>query len=85
MESAKVEPMHIGFGNMIDANSVVAIATPKSAAIKRSIQEGKDKGLLIDMTKGRKTRAVIFTDSGHIILVAPTPKTIALWLTSKSS
>ncbi len=72
-----VEPVHIGFGNIIVTNRVIAIASPNSAPIKRIIQEGRNKGLLIDMTNGRRTKAVIITDSGHIILAALASETIA--------
>jgi len=69
--------VHIGFGNIIAMNRVIAIASPNSAPSKRAVQEGRNKGLLIDMTSGRRTKAVIITDSGHIILAALTPETIA--------
>lgn len=72
-----IELVHIGFGNILAMNRVIGIASPSSAPIKRTIQEGRDKGLLIDMTSGRKTKAVIFTDSEHIILAALAPETIA--------
>jgi len=72
-----IELVHIGFGSVLVMNKVIAIASPNSAPIKRSIQEGRNKGLLIDMTSGRRTKAVIFTDSGHIVLAALTPETIA--------
>ena len=72
-----IELIHIGFGNILAMNRVIAIASPNSAPIKRTIQEGRDKGLLIDMTSGRKTKAVIFTDSEHIVLAALAPETIA--------
>jgi hypothetical protein len=71
------ELVHIGFGNIIAMNRVIAIASPNSAPTKRAIQEGKNKGLLIDMTSGRRNKAVIVTDSGHIILAALAPETIA--------
>jgi len=71
------ELVHIGFGNIIAMNRIIAIATPNSAPSKRTIQEGKNKGLLIDMTNGRRTKALIITDSGHIILAALAPETIA--------
>jgi len=58
-------------------NRVIAIASPNSAPTKRAIQEVKNKGLLIDLTNGRRTKAVIINDSGHIILSALTPETIA--------
>jgi regulator of extracellular matrix RemA (YlzA/DUF370 family) len=69
--------IHIGFGNILSMNRVIAIAPPSSAPIKRIVQESRNKGLLIDMTNGRKTKAVIFTDSDHIILAALAPETIA--------
>ncbi len=71
------ELIHIGFGNIIAMNRIIAIAWPNSAPARRMIQEGKDKGLLIDMSSGRRTKAVIITDSGHIILAALAPETIA--------
>ena len=71
-----IELVHIGFGNILTMNRVIAISPPNSAPIKRIIQEGRNKGLLIDMTNGRKTKAVIFTDSGHIVLAALAPETI---------
>ena len=71
------ELVHIGFGNIVAMNRVIAIASPNSAPIRRAIQEGRNKGLLIDMTSGRRTKAVIFIDSGHIVLAALAPETIA--------
>ena len=71
-----VELIHIGFGNILAMNRVIAIASPNSAPTKRTIQESKNKGTLIDMTNGRKTKAVVFTDSGHIVLAALAPETI---------
>ncbi|MDD5127134.1 MAG: DUF370 domain-containing protein [Dehalococcoidales bacterium] len=72
-----IELIHIGFGNILAMNRVTAIASPNSAPTKRTIQEGRNKGILIDMTSGRRTKAVIFTDSGQIILAALAPETIA--------
>jgi len=72
-----IELVHIGFGNILAMNKVIGIAAPNSAPTKRIIQEGRTNGLLIDMTCGRRTKAVIFTDSGHIILAALAPDTIA--------
>jgi len=72
-----IEPVHIGFGNFVAANRIVAIAAPNSTLIKRTMQEAKTKGLLVDMTHGRKTRSVIFTDSGHIFVTARAPEIIA--------
>ena len=71
-----IELVHIGFGNIVVINRVIAIASPNSAPTKRTIQEAKSKGLLIDMTNGRRTKAVVVTDSGHIILAALNPETI---------
>ncbi len=71
-----IELVHVGFGNVLAMNRVIGIASPNSAPTKRTIQEGKNKGLLIDMTNGRRTKAVIFTDSGHIVLAALAPETI---------
>ncbi len=71
-----IELVHIGFGNILAMNRVIAMASPNSAPTKRTIQEGKNKGLLIDMTNGRRTKAVIFLDSGHIVLAALAPETI---------
>ncbi|MBI2909235.1 MAG: DUF370 domain-containing protein [Chloroflexi bacterium] len=70
------ELIHIGFGNVLAANRVVAIVSPASAPIKRVITEARDKGILVDMTSGRRTRSVIFMDSGQILLAAITPDTI---------
>jgi len=71
------ELVHIGFNNIIVINRVIAIASPNSAPIKRLIQEGRNKGLLVDMTNGRRTKAVIIIDSGHVVLAALAPETIA--------
>jgi regulator of extracellular matrix RemA (YlzA/DUF370 family) len=69
--------INIGFGNMVSANRLVAIVSPESAPIKRIIQDSREKGTLIDATYGRRTRAVIITDSEHIILSAVQPETVA--------
>ncbi len=60
--------INIGFGNMVSANRVIAIVSPESAPIKRIIQDAKERGTLIDATHGRRTRAVLITDSDHVIL-----------------
>ncbi len=70
------ELVHVGFSNVIVMNRVIAIASPQSAPTKRTIQDAKTKGVLVDMTNGRRTKAVIITDSGHVILAALTPETI---------
>ena len=69
--------INIGFGNMVSANRLVAIVSPESAPIKRIIQDARDNGNLIDATYGRRTRAVIITDSDHVILSAVQPETVA--------
>ena len=69
--------INIGFGNLISAPRVIAIVSPDSAPIKRLIQDIRDTGKLIDVTCGRRTRAVIITDSDHIILSAIQPETIS--------
>ena len=72
-----IELIHIGFGNILAMNRAIAIASPNSAPTKRIIHDGRENGKLIDMTSGRRTKAVIFTDSGHIVLAALAPETIA--------
>ena len=72
-----IKLINIGFGNVVAANRIIAIISPESAPIKRIIQEARDKGLLIDATYGRRTRVVVVTDSGHIILSAVQPETVA--------
>ena len=69
--------INIGFGNMVSAGRLVAIVSPESAPIKRIIQDARDRGSLIDATYGRRTRAVIITDSDHVILSAVQPETVA--------
>jgi len=68
--------INIGFGNIVSADRIVAIVSPESAPIKRMVQEAKDNKIAVDATCGRRTRAVI-TDSGHIILSAVQPETVA--------
>ena len=75
--------VNIGFGNIVSANKLIVIVSPESAPIKRIIQEARDRGMLIDATYGRRTRAVIITDSDHIILSAVQPETIAHRINSK--
>ena len=69
--------INVGFGNMVAAERVVALASPDSAPVKRLIQDAKDDGLAIDVTCGRRTRSVIITDSEHVILSAIQTETIA--------
>lgn len=69
--------VNIGFGNVVAAGRIVAIVSPDSSPIKRIIQDAKEKSTLIDATYGRRTRAVIITDSEHVILSAVQPETVA--------
>jgi hypothetical protein len=69
--------LNIGFGNVVSTSRIVAIVSPESAPIKRIVQDAKEKGCLIDATYGRRTRAVIITDSDHVILSAVQPETVA--------
>ncbi|MFO7310462.1 MAG: DUF370 domain-containing protein [Bacillota bacterium] len=69
--------INIGFGNVVAAHRIVAIVSPESAPIKRLVQEARDRGTLIDATYGRRTRAVIITDTAHVILSAVQPETVA--------
>ncbi len=69
--------INIGFGNMVSAERLVAVVSPESAPIKRIIGEAKERGALIDATHGRRTRAVIITDSDHIILTYLQSETVA--------
>ncbi len=69
--------IHVGFGNYIALNRVVAIVSPTSGPIQRLIREGKKRGVIVDITSGRRTKCAIFTDTGAIILIAITPEAIA--------
>lgn len=69
--------INIGFGNIVSAERIISIVSPESAPIKRIVQEAKDAKTAIDATYGRRTRSVIIMDSGHIILSAVQPETIA--------
>jgi regulator of extracellular matrix RemA (YlzA/DUF370 family) len=80
-----IKLVNIGFGNIVAANRIIAIVSPESAPIKRIIQEAREKGVLIDATYGRRTRAVVIADSAHIILSAVQPETVANRLTFKES
>ena len=77
--------INIGFGNMVSAGRLIAIVSPESAPIKRMVQEARDRGMLVDATYGRRTRAVLITDSDHIILSALQPETVAGRLGGKES
>ncbi|BCJ85118.1 extracellular matrix/biofilm regulator RemA [Effusibacillus dendaii] len=80
-----IKLINIGFGNIVSANRIISIVSPESAPIKRIIQEARERGMLIDATYGRRTRAVIITDSDHVILSAVQPETVAHRLVAKDS
>ena len=80
-----IKLVNIGFGNIVSANRIVAIVSPDSAPIKRIITEARDQGVLVDATYGRRTRAVIITDSDHVILSAVQPETVANRLSSRKT
>ena len=71
------ELVHVGFNNFIAINRVIAISSPSSAPTKRNIRDGEKKGVLVDMTNGRRTKAVIIMDNGHIVKAALSPETVA--------
>lgn len=71
-----MESLSIGLGNYVSASRVIAIVSPESAPVKRMVQEAKDKGLAIDSTFGRRTRAVIVMDTGQLVLSPNQPSTI---------
>lgn len=80
-----IKLVNIGFGNIVSANRIITIVSPESAPIKRIITEARDRGMLVDATYGRRTRAVIVTDSDHVILSAVQPETVAHRLSGKES
>ena len=80
-----IKLVKIGFGNIVAANRIISIISPESAPIKRIIQEARDKGMLVDATYGRRTRAVVVVDSGHIILSAVQPETVANRLVAQTT
>lgn len=69
--------INVGFGNVVNSNKIISIISPDAAPIKRMVQTAKDNGMAIDATCGRRTKAVIVTDSGHLILSSLLPETIA--------
>jgi len=81
----EIKLINIGFGNIVAANRIVAIVSPESAPIKRIVQEARDRGMLIDATYGRRTRAVVIADSDHVILSAVQPETVAHRLNLKET
>lgn len=78
-----IKLINIGFGNIVSANRIISIVSPESAPIKRIITEARERGMLVDATYGRRTRAVIITDSDHVILSAVQPETVANRLVGK--
>ena len=72
-----MKPVNIGFGNVVNEDRIVAVVSPEAAPVKRIVQLAKDDGSAIDATCGRKTRSVIICDSGHVVLSALQPDTIA--------
>ena len=77
--------INVGFGNMVSASRIVAIASPDSAPIKRLISDAKDDNRIIDVSCGRRTRAIIITDSEHVILSAIAAETITNRLSTEES
>ncbi len=77
MHLMDIKLINIGFGNIVAANRIVTIVSPESAPIKRIMLEARERGMLVDATYGRRTRAVIITDSDHVILSAVQPETVA--------
>ena len=77
--------INIGFGNMIASERLVAIVSPDSAPIKRMVQESRERGMLIDASYGRKTKAVLLMDTDHVILSALTPDTLSARWTGKEA
>ena len=80
-----IKLINIGFGNIVSANRLIAIVGPESAPVKRIVQDARERGQLIDATYGRRTRAVIITDSDHVILSAVQPETVAHRLSVKDN
>ncbi len=80
-----IKLINIGFGNIVSANRIISIVSPESAPIKRIITEARERGMLVDATYGRRTRAVIITDSDHVILSAVQPETVANRLVGKEA
>lgn len=77
--------VNIGFGNLINPDRVLSVISPESAPVKRIIQESREKGILVDATFGRKTKAVLVMDSGHIVLTALSPDTVGARMTAEEN
>lgn len=69
--------VHIGFGNMLNADKIIAILQPDSAPVKRMVQHGKEAGMVVDATQGRRTKSVLLMENDRIVLSALTPETLA--------
>lgn len=77
--------VNVGFGNVVNSNKIISIISPDAAPIKRLVQTSKDTGMAIDATCGRKTKAVIVTESGHLVLSSLLPETIASRVNQKEA
>ena len=77
--------INIGFGNIVSAGGVFVYVSPESAPIKRIISDARDRGMLVDATYGRRTRAVVIMDSDHVVLSAIQPETVANRMDDKSA
>ena len=77
--------LNIGFGNLVSAGRILAVVSPESAPIKRLCQEARDRGMLIDASFGRKTKAVLLMDTDHVILCAVTPEALSSRLEEKEA
>ncbi|MCQ2438231.1 MAG: DUF370 domain-containing protein [Oscillospiraceae bacterium] len=85
MSSRKdIHLLNIGFGNLVTAERILAVVSPDSAPVKRIVQEEKERGRVIDASFGRRTRAVLIMDSGHVVLSALTPETLSARLNGRS-
>ncbi len=76
--------INIGYGNMVSAGRIISVVSPESAPIKRIITDARERGNLVDATYGRRTRAVLIMDSGHVILSAIQPETVAGRMSGRS-
>ena len=81
---SSIRLINIGFGNIVSTGRVIAIVSPESAPIKRIISDARDRGMLVDATYGRRTRAVVIMDSDHVVLSAIQPETVANRMDDKS-
>lgn len=77
--------LNVGFGSMVAVERLLAVVSPDSAPVKRLIQEGKERGMMIDATYGRKTKAVLIMDTDHVILSALAPEVLAARLNGKET